>query len=358
MDREIFDLKKKKKKICCDFMTYLVVVTTPGEEWPGGRGRSQSSSRRRRMERSFLSMTRCPRASCSGASAPRYSYGVHRTADPSLSLRGSARLYHQRTQWRTNASRGRKKEEEARNGGGLNANLEIAVPSEQRPVNELSALREGPLSGWANLPLPSFLQRLALLWLGGFVFTTPIAAGSYEPSRDTAEFLLSAGLGATLIQTAVVVRMYTSWSYVANRLLSAAIEYEETGWYDGQTFLKPPEVLARDRLLGTYEVKPVMTKLKLVCYGTVGGLIACFLSLALFDTIQETYASQVPSARLAENGILYNKFITDINVLKESDDAAAAEARAQKGRPGYCGDEYFRALAGGSADVCKKFDVK
>ena len=86
--------------------------------------------------------------------------------------------------------------------------------------------------------------------------------------------------------------------------------------------------------------------------------IACFLSLALFDTIQETYASQVPSARLAENGILYNKFITDINVLKESDDAAAAEARAQKGRPGYCGDEYFRALAGGSADVCKKFDVK
>ena len=52
----------------------------------------------------------------------------------------------------------------------------------------------------------------------------------------------------------------------------------------------------------------------------------------------------------------YNKFITDINVLKESDDAAAAEARAQKGRPGYCGDEYYRALAGGSAATCKKFD--
>ena len=98
--------------------------------------------------------------------------------------------------------------------------------------------------------------------------------------------------------------MYTSWSYVANRLLSAAIEYEETGWYDGQTFLKPPEVLARDRLLGTYEVKPVMAKLKLVCTGTIGGLLACVLSLGLFDTVTETYASQVPSARLAENGIL------------------------------------------------------
>ena len=36
-------------------------------------------------------------------------------------------------------ARGKKKEEEARNGGGLSPNLEMAVPSEQRPVNELSA---------------------------------------------------------------------------------------------------------------------------------------------------------------------------------------------------------------------------
>lgn len=26
-------------------------------------------------------------------------------------------------------------------------------------------------------------------------------------------------------------------------------------WYDGQIFVKPPEVLGRDRLLGTYEVR-------------------------------------------------------------------------------------------------------
>jgi len=241
-------------------------------------------------------------------------------------------------------------------GGGLNPNLEMAVPKEQRPVNELTALREGPFSGWAGLEVGGFVQRLGLLWLGAFAFSCPVAAGSYEPSKDTIEFLLSAGLGACAVQTAVVLRIYTSWSYVSNRLLSAAIEYEETGWYDGQTFLKPPEVLARDRLLGTYEVKPIMSKLKLVLYGTLGGLVACALSLTLFDNITETYASKVPSARLTQNGILYNSFITDINVLKESDDAAAAEAKAQKGRPGYCGDEYYRALAGGSAEACKKFD--
>lgn len=32
------------------------------------------------------------------------------------------------------------------------------------------------------------------------------------------------------------------WSYVGDRLLSAVIPYEETGWYDGQMWVKPPEV--------------------------------------------------------------------------------------------------------------------
>jgi hypothetical protein len=48
--------------------------------------------------------------------------------------------------------------------------------------------------------------------------------------------------------------MYLGWAYVGNRLLSATVEYEETGWYDGQVWVKTPEVLARDRLLGSFSV--------------------------------------------------------------------------------------------------------
>ena len=32
------------------------------------------------------------------------------------------------------------------------------------------------------------------------------------------------------------------WSYVGDRLLSAVIPYEESGWYDGQMWVKPTEV--------------------------------------------------------------------------------------------------------------------
>lgn len=35
---------------------------------------------------------------------------------------------------------------------------------------------------------------------------------------------------------------WQGWSYVGDRLLSAVIPYEESGWYDGQMWVKPPEV--------------------------------------------------------------------------------------------------------------------
>lgn len=42
-----------------------------------------------------------------------------------------------------------------------------------------------------------------------------------------------------------------------------------------QTFIKPPEVLTRDRLLGTYEVKPTLARLKTTLLG-IGAVL--FLS--------------------------------------------------------------------------------
>lgn len=75
---------------------------------------------------------------------------------------------------------------------------------------------------------------------------------------------MSAALGALLVVAVAVLRIYLGWAYVGGRLLSAAVEYEETGWYDGQLFVKPPEVLARDRLLGSYEV-PIALHSACIC---------------------------------------------------------------------------------------------
>jgi hypothetical protein len=46
--------------------------------------------------------------------------------------------------------------------------------------------------------------------------------------------------------------------------MNATITYEESGWYDGQTWIKTNEVLIQDRLIGVYEVFPILKKLQLV----------------------------------------------------------------------------------------------
>ena len=49
--------------------------------------------------------------------------------------------------------------------------------------------------------------------------------------------------------------------------------------------MKPPEVLTRDRLLGTYEVKPTLARLKTTLLGTGGSLLfSAFLLFGLIST--------------------------------------------------------------------------
>lgn len=62
--------------------------------------------------------------------------------------------------------------------------------------------------------------------------------------------------------------------------------------------------------------------------------------------------ARVPS-QVTPNGIVYSKNRSLGDFLDDAE-AAREEAEAQGGVPGYCGDRYFRAFAGGT--VCKKFD--
>jgi len=44
--------------------------------------------------------------------------------------------------------------------------------------------------------------------------------------------------------------------------MEATVPYEESGWYDGQIWIKPPEILLQDRLIGTYEIYPCLQRLQ------------------------------------------------------------------------------------------------
>lgn len=237
---------------------------------------------------------------------------------------------------------------------------EVEVPFEQRPVNEYSSLKDGTLYSWGDLGPGPFFLRLGGLWLVTFtVLGAPIAAASFNPSRDPLRFVLAAGTGTLFLVSLIVLRIYLGWSYVGDRLLSAVIPYEETGWYDGQMWVKPPEVLARDRLLGSYKVKPVIKLLKQTLVGT-GVLLVTAVMLFIFatpveDFIQTTFSTKENSSNVSVSKMRREELLKLPTEVKSDDDLAAAAAEAADGRPVYCRDRFYRALAGGQ--YCKSDDL-
>ncbi|GAB2279609.1 Protein CONSERVED IN THE GREEN LINEAGE AND DIATOMS 27, chloroplastic [Dionaea muscipula] len=245
-------------------------------------------------------------------------------------------------------------------GRNWDPGLEIEVPFEQRPVNEYSSLKEAPLYSWGELSPGSLFLRLGSLWLVTFtVLGVPISAASFNPSKEPLRFVLAAGTGTLFLVSLIVLRIYLGWSYVGDRLLSAVIPYEESGWYDGQMWVKPPEVLARDRLLGSYKVKPVIKLLKQTLLGTGAALVTAVLLFVFAGPVEDFLVSPFanrsnPSVDAASTRKINAKFnIRNEELIRlpvevmQDDDLAAAAAEAADGRPVYCRNRLYRALAGG-----------
>lgn len=135
------------------------------------------------------------------------------------------------------------------------------VPHEQQPQNEYEELKESWLFSDCALTGWGYFNKIAWIWGISWLIAGPVAAASFSPQKHPAQFLLSGAAGASIGVILALIRLYLGWFYVRDRLTSPTIFYEESGWYDGQTWTKPPEILARDRLIVTYQIQPIMQRL-------------------------------------------------------------------------------------------------
>lgn len=136
------------------------------------------------------------------------------------------------------------------------------VPSEQQPLNEYEELKASWFFRTSTLELRQYTIKLAWIWGISWFIAGPVAAASFAPYKHTAQFLICGAAGASIGVVLAVVRLYLGWSYVCTRLSSPTIFYEESGWYDGQTWTKPSAVLTRDRLIVAYQVQPILQRLQ------------------------------------------------------------------------------------------------
>ncbi|NJL47743.1 MAG: CGLD27 family protein [Leptolyngbyaceae cyanobacterium SM2_5_2] len=150
------------------------------------------------------------------------------------------------------------------------------VPADQQPINEYQDVRDSWFYSWGGRELAGYLKPIGLLWLFSWVITGPMAAASFVPAKQPLHFALSAAMGALVLPLLVLVQLYVGWAHVGGRLRQTTVPYEESGWYDGQLWVKPEEISTRDRLIVDYQVKPVLQRIRQTI-----GVIAALLSLGL-----------------------------------------------------------------------------
>ncbi|MBW4458854.1 MAG: CGLD27 family protein [Nodosilinea sp. WJT8-NPBG4] len=150
------------------------------------------------------------------------------------------------------------------------------VPAEQQPINEYQDVRESWFYGWGSRDLAGYLKPVVILWVVGWIVAGPMAAASFAPAKHPISFSLSGALGALVLPVLALIQLYVGWAHVGGRLRQTTVPYEESGWYDGQLWVKPEEVSNRDRLIVDYEVQPVLQRIRRTL-----GVMALLLALGL-----------------------------------------------------------------------------
>jgi len=137
------------------------------------------------------------------------------------------------------------------------------VPKEQRPLNEYKKIKESNNFIWCINGKAIYVKSLFYMFISSLILSSLLLILSSFSFTNIIYFFIYSLIGAIIIMIFLCLRSYLGWHYIYNRLMEATVPYEESGWYDGQIWIKPPEVLIQDRLIGTYEIYPGLSRLHL-----------------------------------------------------------------------------------------------
>lgn len=158
------------------------------------------------------------------------------------------------------------------------------VPFEQQPLNEYLLLKKSWLFSWSASSKRVFIIVLVSLFLVLPLLVTlcfKVFVSSYDYYYNLCMNLFI----GNVVMFLTLLRIYLGWSYILKRLLSATIFYEESGWYDGQIWVKTSDYLMQDRLIGLYQVMPFIVRIK---YTFLCNIIIFFV-LSFFKFLLDKY---------------------------------------------------------------------
>ena len=134
------------------------------------------------------------------------------------------------------------------------------VPREQQPTNEFIELSKSKIFSWPKTK-KSLILILIKFWLGAFVLFLVISSGSVYFKTSILKYILLSFFSSLSIPLLISIRLYLGWNHIYKRLASEKVEYEESGWYDGQVWIKPVVLKEKESLIASIEVKPILKNL-------------------------------------------------------------------------------------------------
>ena len=134
------------------------------------------------------------------------------------------------------------------------------VPKEQQPTNEFIELSKSKIFSWPKTK-KSLILILIKFWLGAFVLFLIISSGSVYFKTSLLRYILLSFFSSLSIPFLISIRLYLGWNHIFNRLISEKVEYEESGWYDGQVWEKPLVLKEKESLIASIEVNPILKNL-------------------------------------------------------------------------------------------------
>ena len=134
------------------------------------------------------------------------------------------------------------------------------VPKDQQPTNEFIELSKSKIFTWPKSK-KSFSYILLKFWIGTFFIFVVISSGSVYFETATLRYILLSFFSSLSLPFLFSIRLYLGWNHIFKRLTSEKVEYEESGWYDGQIWIKPIKLKEKESLIASLEVKPILKNL-------------------------------------------------------------------------------------------------
>ena len=154
------------------------------------------------------------------------------------------------------------------------------VPKNQQPTNEFIELSKSKIFSWPKSK-KSFLFILLKFWVGTFILFIIISSGSVYFETTKLKYILLSFFCSLSLPLLFSIRLYLGWNHIFKRLTSEKVEYEESGWYDGQIWIKPVNLKEKESLIAQLEVKPILKNLIQI--------LSLIIVLALFGVLLFQY---------------------------------------------------------------------